>query len=235
MTSTLIDEKNLYLNVRTKTVVAVLDQDTEKATVATFVNNSVSGKARSVPLSSMHKSTLRSNGQPYTSGYVPVVQAISVADSPTPRSAMHSIDIDSLDGLSDEELTALAAEQAKVKSKAEAIVEKAKTILKSRRAPGTTLVVQGRYALVYKSGEKFDAKTALRNLSKEDYVRILRPKPDATHARKVFEKEPDKLALCLKDDGPSLTIREATEDDYAKVIADSVSLESSDEEFSFTV
>lgn len=234
MTHLLIDESSLYLNVRTKTVVAVLNQDTEKATIVTYVNGGATGKPRTVPLSSMHQSTLRSNGEAYASGYVPVTQAAPANDKPSIRSAMDFIDLDMLDAMSSDELTALAAEQAKIMDSAKSIVERAKVILKSRRPAGTDLLIQGDYALVYKPGKKFDAKTALRNLSKEDFARILLPKPDAIHARKVFEFEPDKLELCLKDDGPSLTIRKATDEDQAKLAASAVPLDG-DEEYSFVI
>lgn len=217
MSHALIDEAMMYRNVRSGAIVKVLDQDTSRALIATYKNGQT-GRSRSVPLTSFH---LGSNGSSrHTSGYVPAgrTKEAREAEAVTPsnnRSLMDPIDIlDHIDTLDDDQLASLAYRQAEIAKQAKAVADKAKDTLKARQKGKLGLKIAGTYATVYSSGEKFDPKTAERNLAPEDLERILVAKPDATKAREVFGLDPKKLALCMKDNGPSLTIREATVDDY---------------------
>lgn len=227
------DAKNMYLNVRTNTVVTVLSKDARRASIAT-VNGDSTGRSRSVRAAAFHEDYLAHDGQPHTSGYVPLAalpegHPHAVKAPKTDWSSMHPDDIDTL---SDDALAAFILEQERIKKDAADLVDRAKAVAKHRRGSNLGIDIQGDVALVYTSGSKFDAPTAKRNLSAEDYKRILLPKPDATMARKLFEHEPEKLTACLKDNGPTLTVRKATDEDRAKYLASRPSGDDS-EDFSF--
>jgi hypothetical protein len=226
----------LYLNVRTNTVVAALDRDDRQFSIATVTEDGF-GRRRTVRAASFHEDYLASDGQPHTFGYVPLAslpEGHPHAEKKTDRSDMDLIDMDNLDELSDTQLAALILQQEVIKRHATEVAERAKAIAKYRRGDSLGLDIQGDIALVYTSGSKFDAGTAKRNLSAEDFKRILLPKPDATMARKLFENEPEKLDACLKDNGPSLTVRQATDEDRAKFSA-SRPTSRGDEDYSFQV
>lgn len=221
----------LYLNLRTNTIVTVLDRDERKASIAT-VTDEGTGRSRSVRAAAFHEKYLASDGQPYTSGYVPLTalpgdHPHAAKAAKTDWSTMHPDDIDNLN---DAELAAFILEQERIKKDAADLADRAKMVAKRRRGNNLGLVLQGDIALVYTSGTKFDAPTARRNLAPEDYARILLPKPDATMARKLFEHEPDKLNACLKDNGPTLTVRKANDEDRAKA---ETAKPQGDEDFSF--
>lgn len=225
--------KPVFYNVRTKTLVAVLDKDAREVAIAT-VNGDSLGRRRSVRASLFHSEYLASDGQPHGHGYVPVDvlpegHPHAVKATKTDWSSMN---IDDLDALDDAELADLILEQEKIKKEAAELADRAKTVAKSRRGNSLGLDIKGDIALVYTSGSKFDAGYARRGLSPEDYQKILLPKPDATLARRIFENEPEKLEACLKDNGPTLTVRKATEDDLAKFAE---SQPSEDEDFSYSI
>lgn len=232
MTNSLVG-KNLHYNVRTKKIVAVLDRDEREASIAT-VNDGSLGRRRSVRASLIHAEYLASDGQPQDNGYVPLTalpeghpHAVKA-----PKTNWSSMNIDDLDELSDAELADLILEQERVKKEAAELADRAKAVAKSRRGGKLGLDVLGGIAMVYTSGEKFDAKVAARGLSPVDFQRILLPKPDATLARKIFENEPAKLAACMKDNGPTLTVRKATEDDLSRHAS---AQPEGDEDFSYSV
>ena len=233
MSLTSIVGKQVYFNMQTKTLVAVLDKGAREAAIATIKGDTL-GRRRSVRASLFHTEYLASDGQPHGHGYVPVTvlpeghpHAVTAA-----KTNWSSMNIDDLDALSDAELADLILEQERIKKEAADLAEQAKIIAKGRRGGDLGLDIQGDIALVFTSGEKFDAKLAVRALSGDDLKKILLPKPDATLARKIFENEPDKLAACMKDNGPTLTVRKATDDDLAKYAA---SQPSNDEDFSYQV
>lgn len=225
---------NLHLNIRTNTVVTVLKRDPQQVSVATVTEDGT-GRSRTVRAAAFHETYLASDGQPHTSGYVPLgslPQDHPYAPVAPKQNSRSNMDLDNLDALSDDELAALILDQERVKKEAAELAERAKAVAKYRRGGSLGLDVRGDIALVFSSGEKFDAKTAQRNLNPVDFQRILLPKPDATMARKLFENEPEKLAACMKDNGPSLTVRTATEDDLAKYKS---SQPDNDEDYSYTV
>lgn len=225
--------KQLYFNVRTKKIVAVLDKDSREANIAT-VNDGSLGRRRTVRASLIHSEYLASDGQPQDNGYVPL--AALPEDHPhavkAPENNWSGMNPDDIDNLDDAALAVFILEQERIKKEAADLVERAKAVAKYRRGGNLGIDIQDGVALVYTSGTKFDAPTAKRNLSAEDYKRILLPKPDATMARKLFEHEPDKLDACLKDNGPTLTVRRATDEDKAKYLASRPSGDD-DEDFSF--
>lgn len=227
--------KRVYFNVRTKKLVAVLSKDTQKATIATVGDVSL-GRQRSVRASLFHSEYHASDGQPYGDGYVPV-DALPEGHpyaAKAPKTTWSNVNIDDLDALSDEDLAALILEQARIKKDAADLEERAKAVAKARRGGTLGLDIQGDVALVYTSGEKFDGKLAALRLNPVDYQRILLPKPDATMARKILGSEPEKLALCMKDNGPTLTVRKATDEDLANYKASRPKGES-DEDFSYAL
>lgn len=225
--------KQFYYNVRTKKIVAVLDKNEREARVATVSGNTV-GRSRTVRASLFHTDYLASDGQPQDNGYVPVTALPE--DHPhavkAPKKDWSTMDLDDIDKLDDAELAEFILEQERIKKEAADFADRAKVIAKARRGGNLGLDLQGDIAMVFTSGEKFDGKLAARNLTPVDYQRILLPKPDATMARKIFEHEPEKLAACMKDNGPTLTVRKATDEDRAKYVA---SRPQGDEDFSFTV
>lgn len=229
--TTAFDVKNLYINVRTNTIVTVLDKGDNMASIAT-VNGNSTGRSRSVQASAFRKGYLADDGQPHTSGYVPLTALPESHPSAVkaPKTDWSTMDIDDIDELGDEALAEFILEQERVKKLAGDLADRAKVVAKSRRGGKLGLDLRGDIALVFTSGEKFDAKAAARGLSPVDYQRILLPKPDATMARKIFEHEPAKLAACMKDNGPSLTVRRATDEDRAKFQA---VLPEGDEDYSF--
>lgn len=225
--------KQFYYNVRTKKIVAVLDKNEREARIATVSGNTV-GRSRTVRASLFHTDYLASDGQPQDNGYVPVTALPE--DHPhavkAPKKDWSTMDLDDIDKLDDAELAEFILEQERIKKEAADFADRAKVIAKARRGGNLGLDLQGDIAMVFTSGEKFDGKLAARNLTPVDYQRILLPKPDATMARKIFEHEPEKLAACMKDNGPTLTVRKATDEDRAKYAA---SRPQGDEDFSFTV
>lgn len=225
------DVKNLYLNVRTNTVVAVLDKGENMASIATVVGDGV-GRSRSVRASSFRKEYLASDGHPHTSGYVPLTALPEGHPNAVkaPKTDWSTVDIDDIDQLDNETLAEFILEQERIKKAAADLADRAKVIAKARRGDKLGLDLRGDIALVFTSGKKFDAKLAARSLTPVDYQRILLPKPDATMARKIFENEPDKLEACMKDNGATLTVRRATDEDRAKFQADAPQ---GDEDYSF--
>lgn len=233
MSTNTLAGQQVYFNMQTRTLVAVLDKDTREAAIATIKGDSL-GRRRIVRASLFHTDYLASDGQPHGTGYVPVTalpenhpHAVKA-----PNTDWSSMNIDDLDALSDAELADVILEQERIKKNAADLAEQAKVIAKGRRGGNLGLDIQGDIALVFTSGEKFDAKLAARALTPVDFQKILLPKPDATLARKIFENEPAKLAACMKDNGPSLTVRKATDDDLAKYAA---SQPTGDEDFSYHV
>lgn len=225
------DVKNLHLNIRTNTIVTVLGTDGRNTSIAT-VKDGVIGRSRSTRAAAFHEDYLARDGQPHASGYVPLTALPE--DHPhavkAPKTDWSTVDIDSIDTLDDEALAAFILEQERIKKDAADLADRAKVIAKARRNGKLGLDIKDDIALVFTSGEKFDGKLAARNLNPVDYQRILLPKPDATMARKIFENEPEKLAACMKDNGPTLTVRRATDEDRAKFQAD---VPQGDEDFSF--
>lgn len=228
-------DKTMYFNVNTKTVVKLLKKDNREASIATVKDGSPSNRRRSVRASLIHEGYLASDGQPHPYGYVPVTALPE--DHPhavkAPKTDWSNVDIDDLDALSDADLADLILEQERIKKNAADLADRAKVIAKGRRGSSLGIDLQGDIALVYTSGAKFDGVLARRHLAAEDYKKILLSKPDATLARKIFENEPEKLEACLKDNGPSLTVRKATDEDREKYTKSQPQSASGDEEYSF--
>lgn len=226
--------KTVYFNVRTKKLVAELGRTDEKMSIATVKDDGTIGRPRAERPSLFHQDYLASDGQPHAFGYVPVTALPKGHPNAVkaPQTDWSSMDLDNLDNLTDAELADVILEQERIKKEAAELADRAKAVAKSRRGGSLGLDVQGDIALVYTSGEKFDAKLAARNLTPVDFQRILLPKADATLARKIFENEPAKLAACMKDNGPTLTVRKATDDDLAKFAE---SQPQNDEDFSYHI
>lgn len=218
-----------YLNVRTNTRVQIIEHGKATCSIATVTEGGL-GRSRRVRAAAFHDSYLASDGQPHTSGYVPV--ASLPGDHPHADRSATVIDVDNLDELSDDALAQLILEQERIKKDAADLAERAKMVAKARRGTSTGLEIRGDIALVFSPNSKFDAPTARRNLSAEDYKKILMPKPDATLARKLFENEPEKLEACLKNNGLTLTVRRATDEDREKF---AISQPVGDEDYSFDV
>lgn len=217
-----------YVNLRTNNLVETFNEGPAEFTIATVTDEGY-GRRRKVRVDSFHDNYLADNGQPHDSGYVPVGSL--PGDHPhamkTEMSRMELLD--HLDNLSNAELADVIMEQQRVAKEAEAVAERAKAVIKGRRKqPGVE--VYGNVTLVLSgSGEAFDAKTALRNLSAEDAQKICVLKPDAKKAREVFKDSLDKLKLCMKPKDLSLEVRETTDADRLRVLAERVTV--NDEEF----
>lgn len=222
----------LYRNVRSGSVTKILSQEGDRTLIAT-VKDGETSRTRTVPTSSIHQGNLDSEGKSHSSGYVPL-NASPAQPTPTENTNWSSMDIDNLDELSDAQLAALILKQERIKKDSADLADRAKTVMKYRQGSTLGLDIQDGIALVFTSGTKFDAGTAKRGLSAEDFKRILLPKPDATMARKLFENEPEKLEACLKDNGPTLTVREATDEDRSRYAA-SRPAGHGDEDFSIQV
>jgi hypothetical protein len=215
MSTSTFTGNDLYRNVRSGLVTKILSQTGDRTLIAT-VKDGETSRTRTVPTSSIHQSTLNAEGEFHTFGYVPL-DASTAQQTTTPSPDRSDMDLmDNLDALSDAELAALINKHERIKRESADIADRAKAVAKSRRGNNLGIDIQGDLALIYTSGSKFDAPTARRNLSSDDFKKILLAKPDATLARKLFENEPEKLAACLKDNGPSLTVREATDEDRAR-------------------
>lgn len=223
---------DLYRNVRSGSVTKILGQDGDRTRIVTISEGGATGRTRTVPTSSIHQDVLDPQGRKHAHGYVPL-NASPAQQAPTTTPDRSDMDLmDNLDALNDAELAELINKHERIKRESADIADRAKAVAKSRRGNNPGLVIHGDLALIYTPGSKFDAGTARKNLNPVDFQRILLPKPDATLARKIFENEPEKLAACLKDNGPSLTVREATDEDRAKVAA---SDPSNDEDYSFNL
>jgi hypothetical protein len=126
--------------------------------------------------------------------------------------------LERLDGMTQAELAQVIEEQQKVMAEAKAIVDRAKTISKSKRTTAG-LEVYDDVAMVFAEDKKFDAPTAVRALTKEQLRKICVLKPDATMAKKVFGEHSELYKACQKDNGFKLTVREATDADRLTVLA----------------
>lgn len=225
----------LYVNVRTNALVETFGEGRIEFIVATVKDDGTHGRRRKVRASFFHDGYLASDGQTHSSGYVPVNSLPGDHPRAMKTEMTYMELLDALPGMSPDELARVIAEQQKILSEAKTLVERAKDIAKGRRAEtGTGTEVHGGIALVYTSGTKFDGPTAKRNLTAEEYSKILLPKPDAALARALFKTEPDKLDLCLKDNGLTLTVRQATEEDYERADNDGTPA-SADEDFSYAL
>lgn len=221
-----------FLNVRTNKLIDIIQEGPAYVTVRT-VSGSEYGPKRRVAAASLHSHYFTEDGEPHRTGYVPVNTL--PGDHPyaiyEEKDEMKIKDIDMIDRLHEldpHELAALVLRQQKAAAEAKELIERAKEIAKSRRTEEGIEIHDG-IAMVFTPYRKFDGPTAKRNLKPADFKKILMEKPDATLARKLFENEPDKLEKCLKDYGFSLTVREASDEDYKK--ADNVS-GTNDEDFS---
>jgi hypothetical protein len=126
--------------------------------------------------------------------------------------------LDHIDKLTSAELAELILVQQKVLEEAKAVVDRAKTVAKSRRtAEGMEL--HGDVAMVFTPSKKFDPKTAAGALKPSELASICVPKPDATMAKKVLGEHSPQYQACLKDHGYSLTVREANDSDRLVALA----------------
>lgn len=207
-----------YVNMRSNTLVEVFNEGSGTLRIATVTDDGY-GHRRTAPAASFHRHYLAGNGQPHTSGYVPV----NTLPGDHPRAMKTEIDrmelLDNLDKLSNAELADLIREQQQIAEEAKALVDRAKTVAKSRRTK-VGLELHGETTMLFTSGKKFDAKTATRALPAETLQRISVSRPDATLAKKILGEESDLYESCLKDNGFTLTVREATDDDRLKALAE---------------
>lgn len=206
----------LYINVRTNTLVQSFNEGVATFTIATVTADG-HGRRRKVRSASFHDNYLARDGQPHTSGYVPV----NTLPGDHPNAMKTEIDrmelIDNLDKLSVSELADLILEQQRVAKEAADLVDRAKAVAKSRRT-GLGTEIHGDVAMVFTSGRKFDARSAARNLTAEQLRSICELKPSAAKARKVLGEDSPEFTKCQVDNGFTLTVRPATDDDRLKAI-----------------
>lgn len=206
-----------YVNLRTNALVESFNEGSASFTIATVTDDGY-GRRRKVRSAAFHNDYLARDGQPHSSGYVPV----NTLPGDHPRAMKTEMSrmelLDHLDKLSNAELAGIIMEHQRAMDEAKTVVERAKAVIKSRnKEPGwevhgdVTFVLSG-------SGEAFDGATALRNLSKEDVKKISVLKPDAKKAQTVFKDDPAKLKLCMKGKALTLTVRETTDEDRLKVL-----------------
>lgn len=207
-----------YVNVRSNKVVETRNEGPASFTIVTVTDDGY-GPRRRVPSASFHKSYLTGNGQPHPAGYVPV----RTLPGNHPAAMNTEIDrmelLEHLDDLSNAELADLIREQQRIVEEAKTLVDRAKAVAKKRRKD-VGLELHGDTAMVFTSGKKFDAKTASRNLSQDQLLAISVPKPDATRAKRMFGEDSEEYKSCLKDNGFTLTVREATDEDRLKVLSE---------------
>lgn len=208
--------KPRYVNLRTNTLVEVFNEGFGTLRIAT-VSGDGYGRRRTAPATSFHPHYLDGNGQSRTSGYVPV----NSLPGDHPRAMKTEIDrmelLENLGTLSNEELAEVIREQQQVIGDANALVDRAKAVVKGRRKePGVEL--HGNTAMVFSPNKKFDAKTAARTLAPQTLAKISVPKPDATRAKEILGEKSDLYRACLKDYGFKLEVREATDDDRLKAL-----------------
>lgn len=208
---------NRFVNARTNTLVETVNQGDGYVTIVT-VRGDGYGRKRRVDADAFHSHYLDSSGRPHRTGYIPVNTL--PGDHPhAMNTEVSDMDlIDHLDDLSNDELADLILRQQAIAKDAEALIDKAKAVVKSREKTGG-IRVYGDTAVVLTRTEKFDGPTAQKNLSASDYHLICVPKPDAKAARALFANDPEKLKLCLKDAGWTLAVRKATDKDRAEAEA----------------
>lgn len=207
-----------YVNVRTNNIVEVKNEGPASFTIVTVTDDGY-GPRRRVPSTSFHRNFLAGNGQPHTSGYIPV----RTLPGSHPAAMNTEIDrmelLEHLDDLPNTELAALIREQQKVLEEAKALVDRAKTVAKKRReGKGVGLELHGDVAMVFSSGKKFDPKMAVKSLDRHRLNQISISKPDATLAKKILGEDSEEYQSCLKDNGFTLTVRPATDDDRLKAL-----------------
>lgn len=207
-----------YVNVRTNNIVEICNEGPASFTIVTVTDDGY-GPRRHAPSTSFHQNYLAENGQPHSSGYVPV----RTLPGNHPAAMNTEIDrmelLEHLDDLSNAELAALIREQQKVEEEAKALIKRAKAIAKGRRKE-VGLELYGDTALVFSSGKKFDAKTAIKVLDRTRLHQISILKPDATLAKKILGDDTEEYKSCLKDHGFTLTVREATDEDRLAALAE---------------
>jgi hypothetical protein len=218
------------VNVRNKNLVEVLNEGTAIFTIATVTDDGY-GRRRQVPAASFHDHYLADDGRKHTSGYVPVgsVPGDHLHAMKTELTRMEMLEL--IDAMTEAELADLILKQQRVMEEAKAVIDRAKTVSKSRRAEGG-LEVHGDVAMIFSPDKKFDPATAARTLTQEQLLSISVPKPDATKAKKVLGEHSELYKACQKDNGLKLTVREATDADRLIVIA--MSNPSDDESFELT-
>jgi len=206
-----ISKGQRYIDVKSEVIIEIIDTDgTGRCTVATVQNDGRLVRQRSMLESSIHPEATTKGGQPWKSGYIPVDAWTKNKEK---KDMSDDIDITELDEV---ELAAyIAKKEAQMKLlKDEA--DRAKKILKARTSSAGVRIF-GEVAVIAKPNHRFDPGYARTNLSPEDYRAICILTPDATVAKKILGEDTDTYRKCLKDHGWSLTVRPATEDDYAAV------------------
>lgn len=205
-----------YVNLRSNALVEVLAEGSGTFRIATVTDDGY-GRRRTAPADSFHDNFLAGDGQPHTSGYVPV----NSLPGDHPRAMKTEVDwmelLDNLGSLSNAELADVISEQQRILNEAKTVIERAKEVVKSRRKEiGTEL--HGNTALVFTSGKKFDAGYALAALPPDVLQTVCAPKPSPTLARAVLGEKSPLYQACLKDHGFTLTVREATDKDRLEVL-----------------
>jgi hypothetical protein len=215
-----VPENTQFVNLRTNGLIEAFNEGNGFVTVAT-VRPDGYGPHRVVKSDSFRTHYLDADGKPHKTGYVPVSKL--PGDHPHARKT-ETGDMDlaeHIDELSDDELAELILRQQEAMATAKDIIDRAKAVVKSRNKELATRVY-GNVAMVFISGRKFDAVTARRNLSAEEYRSICMPKPDATLAKKILGEESAAYARTQKDNGWTLTVREATDKDRDKAESEAV-------------
>lgn len=205
---------NRYLNVRSNALVDTFNEGHGRITIAT-VRPDGYGPKRRVKADSFHPHYLDEDNRPHKSGYVPVNTL--PGDHPHALTTEASVDdiLDHLDELSNEELARFIKEQQDIASRAEEAAKKAKAVAKGREKDGG-VKVYGDVTMEYTPNRRFDEATARRNLSPEDFQSICLMKADASLAKAFFKNSPEKLERCKKDNGWTLSVRAATDEDREK-------------------
>lgn len=200
-----------YLNLRSKKTVKILNEGPVNFTIVTVTDDGY-GHRRTAPAASFHDSYL-ADGQPRTTGYVPVNQLPGKDRSRATKTKRDRMElIDHLDKMTNAELAKLILDKQRIMEEAKDLVEKAKQVCKGRRRE-VGIEVHGGITLAFEPQKAFDAARATQNLSAAELHRISILKPDAATARAVFKNDQKRLNLCLVDKGMKLAVREATEKD----------------------
>lgn len=207
-----ISKGQRYVNVKSDVVIEIVGtDDTGRCTVATVQDDGRLVRQRSMLENDIHTESVTKAGQPWKSGYIPVNDWQKNFTERT--NSMADVDITKLDDV--ELATYVAKKEAQMKLlKDEA--EKAKKILKARTS-GTGTRIYGEIAVIARVNHRFDPALARAVLSPAEYNAICITVPDSTIAKRVLGADSEQYKKCMKDNGYSLMVRPATDDDYAAV------------------
>lgn len=212
----------LFINVRTGEVIEISGTDAELSKVATVTVTGRRVRPRTMKTSTLKTTYLSRRGTPWKSAYVairalpedhPLAGEISTPSAPVQDENAALPDFSSM---TDAEVSAYANEQNARVELNKFLMDKTKEEL-HRRHPVPRPYLNGNVAVTVSPNSRFDAPTAQKNLTAEEYKSIMLLKPDAKRAQAFLT--PARYKLTLKDHGNKIEIRPAS-DSHRRRVAD---------------